>query len=109
MAEHGDPIQQALHSCPTTDAARDREGEGVPPGDAAADPEGTGRCQPAPGTAEAGHEGSEVKRTGMEGGPGQGRKGLIDSLMQHWSVLWHLGSGPVLGGNIWQASRYSAQ
>lgn len=94
---------------PVTDAARDREGEGVPPGDTAADPEGTGRCQPAPGTAEAGHEGSEVKGTGMEGGPGQGRKGNMDSLMQHWPVLWHFGSEPVLGGNLWQASLCGAQ
>lgn len=34
-----------------------------------------------------------------------GKKGNIGSLRQHWPVLRHFGSGPVLGGNIWQASQ----
>ena len=66
VGEHGD--LDPTSACPParpTDAGRNRKGEGVPPGDTAADPEGTGRCQPATGTAEAGHEGSEAEGTGM--------------------------------------------
>lgn len=61
---------QALAPSVSADAARNGERESVPPGDTAANPEGAGRCQPTTGTAEARHEGSEVKGAGMKGGLG---------------------------------------